>query len=149
MKTNSMEKIVSQNKRVYHDYFIDETYECGIVLTGTEIKSIRVGKVNLQDSFCYIKHGEMFISGMNISKYEMGNIFNHNPDATRKLLLHKHEIIKLSVKVAKDGYTIIPVKVYLKSGLAKVEIALAKGKKLYDKREDLKKKDQEMELRKY
>ena len=119
MANNALEKIISQNKKAFHDYFIDEKYECGIVLTGTEIKAIRNGKVNLQDSFCYIKHGEIFINGMNISKYEMGNLFNHRPDQTRKLLMHK------------------------------IEIALARGKKLYDKREDLKKKDHEMEMKKY
>ena len=128
MANNALEKIISQNKKAFHDYFIDEKYECGIVLTGTEIKAIRNGKVNLQDSFCYIKHGEIFINGMNISKYEMGNLFNHRPDQTRKLLMHK---------------------IYLKNGLAKIEIALARGKKLYDKREDLKKKDHEMEMKKY
>lgn len=149
MTNNSLEKIVSQNKRAFHDYFIDEKYECGIVLTGTEIKAIRNGKVNLQDSFCYIKHGEIFINGMNISKYEMGNLFNHRPDQTRKLLMHRAEIVRLTTKIAKDGYTIIPTKIYLKNGLAKIEIALAKGKKLYDKREDLKKKDHEMEMKKY
>lgn len=143
------DKTVAKNARVYHDYFIDEVYECGIVLTGTEIKSIRNGKVTLQDSFCYIKNNEIFISGMNISKYEKGNIFNHNPKSLRKLLMHKNEIIKLYHKIQKDGYTIVPTKVYLTNGLAKIEIALARGKKLYDKREDLKKKTQEKEIKKY
>ncbi len=149
MIKNEQEKIVSQNKKATHEYVIEERYECGIVLKGTEIKAIRCGKVSLQDSYCYIKKGEIFISGMNISKYEMGNIFNHKPDQTRKLLLHKQEIIRLDTKVKKDGITIIPTKVYLKKGLAKVEIALAKGKKLYDKREDLKQKATQKELRKY
>lgn len=149
MKESNTDRIIVNNKRAYHDYFIDEVYECGIVLTGTEIKAIRNGKVSLQDSFCYIKNHEMFISGMNISKYEKGNIFNHTPDALRKLLLHKHEIIKLLNKTQKDGYTIVPTKVYITNGLAKVEIGLARGKKLYDKREDLKTKTIERELKKY
>lgn len=147
MKDSNIKTIV-QNKRAYHDFFIDETYECGIALVGTEIKALRVGKASLQDSFCYIKQGEMFINGLNISKYEMGNIFNHEPTRTRKLLLHKLEITRLTSKLAKDGYTLIPLKIYLKDGLAKVEIGLAKGKKLYDKREDIKKKDQEMQIKK-
>lgn len=147
MKNNDV-KVIVQNKKAYHDFFIDETYECGIVLVGTEIKSLRVGKVSLQDSFCYIKNNEVFVNGLNISKYEMGNIFNHEPTRTRKLLLHKLEIVRLANKVAKDGYTLVPLKIYLKEGLAKIEIGLAKGKKLYDKREDLKKKDQEMQIKK-
>ncbi len=149
MKPNNQEKIVAQNKKAFHDYVIIETIEAGLVLTGTEIKAVRFSKVNLQDSFCYVRHGEMFINGLNIAKYEMGNLFNHQPDKVRKLLLHKKEITRLATKVAKDQMTIIPLKVYLKNGLAKIEIALAKGKKLYDKREDLKKKDQERELKKY
>lgn len=147
MKNNDL-KVIVQNKRAYYDFFIDEVYECGLVLVGTEIKSLRVGKASLQDSFCYIKNNEVFINGLNISKYEMGNIFNHEPTRTRKLLLHKSEIIKLNNKIAKDGYTLIPIKLYLKDGLAKIEIGLAKGKKLYDKREDLKKKDQEKQIKK-
>ena len=134
-------KIVAQNKKASHDYYILETYECGIVLTGTEIKAIRVGKVNLQDSFCTIRNNEMFVNGLNISKYEMGNIF--------KLLLHKKEIIKIHSKIQKDGYTLVPLNITLKNGLAKLNIGLAKGKKLYDKREDMKQKAEERELRKY
>lgn len=149
MKNNTNEKIIAQNKRANHDYFIIETYECGLVLTGTEIKAVRVGKVSLQDSFCYIKNNEMFINGLNISKYEFGNIFNHDPARTRKLLLHKYEIIKITGKVAKDGYTIIPLKVVIRNNLAKVDIALVKGKKLYDKREDLKKKATERDINVY
>ncbi len=144
-----MEKIAAQNKRAYHDYFIDEVYECGIVLTGTEIKSIRASKVSLQDSFCYIKNNQAYISGMHISKYEMGNIFNHDPDRVKKLLLHKNEIIKLNQRISRDGYTLIPLKVAIRNGRAKVDIGLAKGKKLYDKREDMKKKDQLMEMKKH
>ena len=142
-------KIVAQNKKASHDYYILETYECGIVLTGTEIKAIRVGKVNLQDSFCTIRNNEMFVNGLNISKYEMGNIFNHEPDRTRKLLLHKKEIIKIHSKIQKEGYTLVPLNIILKNGLAKLNIGLAKGKKLYDKREDMKQKAEERELRKY
>lgn len=142
-------KIVAQNKKASHDYYILETYECGIVLTGTEIKAIRVGKVNLQDSFCTIRNNEMFVNGLNISKYEMGNIFNHKPVRTRKLLLHKKEIIKIHSKIQKEGYTLVPLNIILKNGLAKLNIGLAKGKKLYDKREDMKQKAEERELRKY
>lgn len=142
-------KIVAQNKKASHDYYILETYECGIVLTGTEIKAIRVGKVNLQDSFCTIRNNEMFVNGLNISKYEMGNIFSHKPDRTRKLLLHKKEIIKIHSKIQKEGYTLVPLNIILKNGLAKLNIGLAKGKKLYDKREDMKQKAEERELRKY
>ncbi len=149
MPTKTNEKIIAQNKRATLDYFIIETYECGIVLTGTEIKSIRVGKVSLQDSFCYIKKGEIFINGFNISKYDFGNIFNHDPDRTKKLLLHKAEILKIEHKITKDGYTIIPLRVVLRRNFAKVDIAIAKGKKLYDKREDLKKKIVERELNVY
>ena len=139
------EKIICQNKKAYHDYFIIEEYECGIVLTGTEIKSVRLGHDNLQDSYCQIKNGEMFIYGMHISHYEKGNIFNHNTDAVRKLLLHKKEILKLGNKIIKEGFTLIPLRVVIRDSLAKVDIAIAKGKKLYDKREDLKKKEMEKE----
>lgn len=137
MKENS-EKIVCQNKKAYHDYFIEDMIECGIVLTGTEIKSIRLSKVNIQDCYCSIDKGEMYVIGMHISPYDKGNIFNHQPDANRKLLLHKREIIRLGSKVMRDGYTLVPLRVVLRGGIAKVDIGLAKGKKLYDKREDLK-----------
>ncbi len=140
------EKIIAQNKRASHDYFIQETYECGLVLTGTEIKAVRVGKVSLNDSFCYIKNGEVFINGLDISKYEFGNIFNHDPKRTRKLLLHKYEIIKIENKITKDGFTLIPLRVVIRKNLAKVDIAIAKGKKLYDKREDLKNKAAKREI---
>ena len=143
------EKIICQNKKAYHDYFIIEEYECGIVLTGTEIKSVRLGHVNLQDSYCQIKNGEMFIYGMHISHYEKGNIFNHNTDAVRKLLLHKKEILKLSNKIIKEGFTLIPLRVVIRDSLAKVDIAIAKGKKLYDKREDLKKKEDERKIERF
>ena len=139
------EKIICQNKKAYHDYFILEEYECGIVLTGTEIKSIRLGHVNIQDSYCQVKNGEMLIYGMHISHYEKGNIFNHQIDSTRKLLLHKKETLKISNKIVKEGYTIIPLRVVIRNGLAKVDIGIAKGKKLYDKREDIKKKEMQKE----
>lgn len=142
-----MEKVVCQNKRAYHDYFIDEIIEAGIVLKGTEIKSIRLGKVNLQDSYCYFKKNEMYIIGMHISPYEKGNIFNHDADATRKLLVHKKEILKFSQRVQKEGFTLVPLRVVLRDNIAKVDIALAKGKKLYDKREDMKKKETTKETR--
>jgi len=147
MKTNQ-EKIICQNKRAYHDYFIIEEYTSGIVLTGTEIKSIRMGNVSIKESYCTITGGEIFINGMNISLYEKGNIFNHSPKGVRKLLLHKKEIIKLQNKIQKEGYTIIPLKVVLLNGLAKVYLGLAKGKKLYDKREDLKRTTDELSIKK-
>ena len=139
-------KIVAQNKKASHDYYILETYECGIVLTGTEIKAIRVGKVNLQDSFCTIRNNEMFVNGLNISKYEMGNIFNHKPDRTRKLLLHKKEIIKIHSKIQKDGYTLVPLKIYFIKNKAKVLIGVAKGKKNYNKKETIKERDIKREM---
>ena len=139
---NNKEHIVCQNKKAYHDYFISDEIEAGIVLVGTEIKSLRASKATLQDSYCEVVDGEMFLRGLHISKYEMGNIFNHDPDRIKKLLLNKHEIIKLNTKKQKDGFTIIPLRVIIKNGLAKVVIGLAKGKKQYDKREDLKKSDQ-------
>ena len=135
------ERIVCQNKKAYHDYFISDTLEAGIVLVGTEIKSLRAGKASLQDSYCEVIDGEMFLRGLHISKYEMGNIFNHDPDRLKKLLLNKIEIIRFNTKKSKEGYTIIPLKVIIKDGLAKVIIGLAKGKKLYDKRDDMKKAD--------
>ena len=134
-------KIVSENRKAYHDYFISDTLEAGIVLVGTEIKSLRAGKASLQDSYCEVIDGEMFLRGLHISKYEMGNIFNHDPDRLKKLLLNKIEIIRFNTKKAKEGFTIIPLKVIIKDGLAKVIIGLAKGKKLYDKRDDMKKAD--------
>mgnify|MGYP003289592315 CR=1 FL=1 len=142
------EKIICQNKRAYHDYFIEEEIEAGIVLRGTEIKSIRLGKVNLQDSYCYFKDNELFIIGMHISPYEKGNIFNHDADATRKLLVNKREILKYSQKVQKDGFTLVPLRVVIRNSIAKVDIALCKGKKLYDKREDLKKSAANEEIKK-
>ena len=141
-------KLLAQNRKARHDYFIEDEIEAGIVLTGTEIKSVRLGKVNLQDSYCYFKHNELYIIGMHISPYDKGNIFNHDPDASRKLLLHKKEIIKYSQKIQKEGYTLIPLRVVIRNSIAKVDIALAKGKKLYDKREEMKKEEIKKETRK-
>lgn len=134
-------KIISQNKKARHDYFIEETYEAGMKLMGSEIKSIRQGKVNLSDSYVTFKDGEAFILNMHISKYDYSNRYNHDETRTRKILLHKNEILKLFGKTREQGYAVIPLKVYLKEGLAKVEIGLAKGKKDYDKRQTLKEKD--------
>ena len=136
------------NKKAYFDYEILETYEAGIVLTGTEIKSIRLSNVNLKDSYAHVKNNEVFLLNMHISEYKEGNIFNHNETRTRKLLLHKKEIRKLKQKIQEKGFTIVCTKVYLKKGRVKLEIALAKGKKLYDKRESIKERDLKMEARK-
>ncbi|MBQ9642902.1 MAG: SsrA-binding protein SmpB [Lachnospiraceae bacterium] len=133
--------LVANNKKAYHDYFIEEKYECGIVLFGTEIKSIRQGKVSIKEAYVSVDHGEAFVEGMNISPYEKGNIFNREPLRKRKLLLHKAEIAKLAGAVQVKGYTLIPLQVYLKGGRCKIEIGLARGKKLYDKREDLRRKE--------
>ena len=134
-------KLVANNKKAYHDYFIEETYEAGISLAGTEVKSLRMGKCSLKESYIEEKYGELFIRGMHISPYEKGNIFNKDPLRVRKLLLHDYEIRKLMGKVSTKGYTIVPLQVYFKGSLVKVEIALARGKKLYDKRADIAKKD--------
>ncbi|MCR4595267.1 MAG: SsrA-binding protein SmpB [Lachnospiraceae bacterium] len=138
-------KLVANNKKAYHDYFIEEKFECGIVLHGTEVKSLRMGKCSIKEAFIRIENGEVYAYGMNISPYEMGNIFNKDPLRPKKLLLHKAEINKLNVAVTRDGYTIVPLQVYFSQGRAKLEIALAKGKKLYDKRADIAKKDQRRE----
>ena len=138
---NSGIKIVVQNKKASFNYFLSDFLEAGLSLTGTEIKSIKAHKVSLNDSYITFKNGEAFIINMNISEYEKGNIFNHDPLRTRKLLLHKNEILKFEQKTIKDGYTVVPTKLYLKKGRAKLEIALGKGKKLYDKRETIKARD--------
>lgn len=143
-------KVIDKNKKAYHDYFIEEKYECGIVLFGTEVKSLREGKCSIKESYVKIKDSEVFILGMNISPYEKGNIFNKDPLRTRKLLMHKGEIKKLIGKIKEKGYTLIPLTVYFKNSHVKLEIALARGKKLYDKREAIKSKDiQKSEGRKY
>ena len=139
-------KLVANNKKAYHDYFIDDKIEAGIELFGTEVKSIRMGKCSVKESFIKIEKGEMFIYGMHISPYEKGNIFNKDSLRVRKLLLHKVEIRKLEAKVAEKGYTLVPLQVYFKGTLVKVEVGLARGKKLYDKRQDIAKKDQKREV---
>nr|WP_269141902.1 SsrA-binding protein SmpB [Lientehia hominis] len=141
-------KLVANNKKAYHDYFIDDTYEAGISLSGTEVKSIRMGKCSIKESFVKIERGEVYIFGMHVSPYEKGNIFNKDPLRVRKLLLHGYEINKLVGKIQQKGYTVVPLKVYFKGSLVKVEIGLARGKKLYDKRQDIAKKDQKREAEK-
>ena len=138
-------KLIANNKKAFHDYFIEDTYEAGIALAGTEVKSLRMGKCSNKESFVRIENGEVFIYGMHISPYEKGNIFNKDPLRPRKLLLHKYEINKLLGKTKEKGIAIVPLKVYFKGSLVKVEIGLAKGKKLYDKRQDIAKKDQQRE----
>lgn len=133
-------KLVANNKKAYHDYFIEEKFEAGIALCGTEVKSLRLGKCSIKESFIRIDKGEVYAYGMHISPYDMGNIFNKDPLRPKKLLLHKAEIMKLLGKITEKGYTLVPLEVYFKDGRAKLEIGLAKGKKLYDKREDLAKK---------
>ena len=139
-------KSVAQNRKAFHDYFIEDKFEAGIELSGTEVKSIRQGTLNLKDSFCNVKNGEIFLHGMHISPYEKGNIFNKDPRRTRKLLMHKREILRLGAKVQQDGYSIIPLSVYFKGPHVKVEIGLAKGKKLYDKRESAAQRDAKREM---
>ena len=138
-------KLIANNKKAYHEYFIEEKYECGIALAGTEVKSIRQGKCSIKEAFVRVDKGEALIYGMHISPYEQGNIFNKDPLRIRKLLLHKYEIRKLIGRTKEKGYTIVPLQVYLKGSLVKVEIGLARGKKLYDKRDDIAKKDMKRE----
>lgn len=138
-------KLIANNKKAYHDYFILEKYEAGIVLHGTEVKSLRMGQCSIKEAFIRIENGEMFIYGMHVSPYEKGNIFNKDPLRVRKLLLHKSEINKLAGQIKMKGYTLMPLKVYFKGSLVKVEIGLARGKKLYDKRQDIAKKDAKRE----
>jgi len=138
-------KLIANNKKAYHDYFIEDKYECGIELVGTEVKSLRMGKCSIKEAFIRIMNNEVMVYGMHISPYEKGNIFNRDPLRVRKLLLHKYEIRKLLGKISEKGYTIVPLQVYLKDSRIKVEIGLAKGKKLFDKRADIAKKDQKRE----
>ena len=138
-------RLIANNKKAYHDYFIEETYEAGIALHGTEVKSLRMGKCSIKESFVRIENEEVYIYGMHISPYEKGNIFNRDPLRVKKLLLHKSEIRKMKGKIAEKGYTLVPLKVYFNRSLVKVEIGLAKGKKLYDKRQDIATKDQRRE----
>ncbi len=139
-------KILADNRKARHEYFIEDTYECGIALVGTEVKSIRLGKANIKDSYVKIKNAEAFIIGMHVSPYEKGNIFNRDPFRERKLLLHKREINKLGQLSLADGYSLIPLNLYLKDGLVKMEIAVAKGKKLYDKRHDIAERDAKRDM---
>lgn len=132
---SEMIKIVSQNKKAYHEYFVDERFEAGLELTGTEVKSLRKGAINLKDSFCRVDNGELLVFGMHISPYEQGNIFNRDPYRTRRLLMHKKEIMRLFGQVSQKGYSLIPLSVYFKGKWAKMEVGLCRGKKLYDKRD--------------
>ncbi len=138
-------KLIANNKKAFHDYFIEDKYEAGISQAGTEVKSLRMGKCSVKESFIRIENGEVIIYGMHISPYEKGNIFNKDPLRPRKLLMHKYEINKIAGKMAEKGYTVVPLQVYFKGSLVKVEIALARGKKLYDKRQDIAKKDMRRE----
>lgn len=139
-------KLVANNKKAYHDFFIDDKFEAGIELFGTEVKSIRMGKCSIKESFIKIENGQVYIYGMHVSPYEKGNIFNKDPLRVKKLLLHKAEIRRLLSKIKEKGYTLVPLSVYFKGSLVKVEIGLARGKKLYDKREDIAKKDAKREI---
>lgn len=144
-----MEKTLATNKKARHDYFIEKTYEAGIALKGTEVKSIRAGKANLKESYCVIRNNEAFVVGMHISPYKEGNIFNVDPLRDRKLLLNKREILRISQEVMQKGMAVIPLSLYLKNGLIKMEIAIARGKKLYDKRESIKERDIKRHLERY
>lgn len=139
-------KVITENKKARHDYFVEDKIEAGLILTGTEIKSIRAGRVNLKDSYADINNCEVWLNQMHISPYEQGNRFNHDPLRKRKLLLHKEEIGKLAGKVQQQGMTLVPLRLYLKRGLAKIELGICKGKKLYDKREDIAKRDAKREI---
>ena len=145
----SGKKVILTNRKAFHDYLVFEKYIAGIVLTGTEIKSIRKGAINLKDSFCKVENNEVFLYNCHISPYEQGNRFNHDPERVRKLLLQKKEILKMFGKIKKENYTVVPLEVFLTKGKAKVEIALCKGKELYDKREDLAKKTQNRDIERH
>ena len=149
MGKNDNENIIASNPKARHDYFIDDTIECGIELVGTEVKSVRLGKVNMKDSYALIKNGELFVLGMHISHYEQGNIFNKDPLRTRKLLAHKKEIQKLIGMVKQKGVTLVPLSLYWVKNKIKLEIGIARGKKLYDKRQDIAKKDAERRIQRY
>ena len=139
-------KLIAENRKARHDYFVEDTYEAGIVLVGCEVKSIRQGQVNLRDSFAIIKNGEVFAVGMHIAPYQMGSYFNHDPRRNRKLLLNKAEIRKLKAKVEQKGYTLVPLKIYFKDALVKVELGLCKGKETHDKRESIKRKEEDRKI---
>lgn len=139
-------KVIAQNRRANHDYFIEETFEAGIVLQGTEIKSIRAGRVNIRDAFARVRNGEVFLYNMHVSPYEQGNRYNHDPTRTRKLLLNRREINKLSRETSQAGYAIVPLRIYIKNGFAKILIGLGRGKKQYDKREDLRRREAKRDI---
>jgi len=139
-------RTLAENRKARHDYFIEDTYECGLALVGTEVKSIRMGKVNIKDSYAKVKNGEAYVVGMHVSPYEQGNIFNRDPFRERKLLLHKREILKLQALSQAEGYSLIPLELYLKDGRVKLELAVAKGKKLYDKRHDIAERDAKRQM---
>lgn len=148
IKDRKSTRLISHNKKAYHDFFIEETFQAGIQLVGTEVKSLRQGKCNLKESFVRLEGREAYINNMHISPYEHGNIFNKDPVRNRKLLLHKYEINKIIGAVTRDGFTIVPIKIYFKGSLVKIDIAIAKGKKLYDKRHDIAKRDMKREAEK-
>ncbi len=146
MEHEPVDKVISTNRKARHDYHIEDSFEAGIVLTGTEVKSVRNARVNLKDSYARIENGEIFLYNMHISPYEQGNRFNHDPLRVRKLLLHKMEISRLTGKVNEKGYALIPLKIYITRGLAKIELGLARGKKFYDKRRDIAERDSKREM---
>ena len=148
-KNKGGRKIIAQNRKAYHEYFVEDTYEAGIALFGTEVKSLRAGQVNLKDSYCEIREGELFATGIHISPYEKGNIYNRNPLRDRKLLMHRREIMRLHGLVARDGYTLIPLSLYFSSSRVKVEVGLRRGKKLYDKRDAEAKKQADRTIERY
>lgn len=148
MSGRETQKLIANNKKAYHDFFIDETYEAGIALHGTEVKSMRMGKCSIKESFIRIEDGEVYVYGMHVSPYEKGNLFNRDPLRVKKLLMHRSEINKLQGRIKEKGYTLVPLQVYFSNGKVKVEIGLARGKKLYDKRADIAKKDQRREAEK-
>ena len=145
----AQKKIIANNRKAHHDYFVDETYEAGIELLGTEVKSLRMGTVNLKDSYCYVEEGELFVCGMHISPYEKGNIFNRDPLRERKLLMHKREILKLHGLVGQKGYTLVPISLYFSGSRVKIEVGLCRGKKLYDKRETDAKRQANRDIERY
>ena len=149
MADKKSERIDAQNKKAYHDYFVEETYEAGIELFGTEVKSVRAGTVNMKDSYCYIEQGEIFCTGIHISPYEKGNVFNKDPLRIRKLLMHKKEILKLFGLTGKEGYTLVPLKMYFSGSHVKVEVGVCKGKKNYDKRDSEAKKQANRDIERY
>lgn len=148
-KKNTGKKIIANNKKAYHDYFVDETMEAGIQLFGTEVKSLRQGGVNLKDSYCYIEGGEIFATGVHISPYEKGNIYNRDPLREKKLLMHKKEILRLLGKVGQEGVTLVPLSLYFSGSRVKLELGICRGKKLYDKRDDLAKKQANRDIERY